>query len=63
MKRRELSQVRIERGYELEEVARYLGISKLALREYETYPGIIPITIAKQLLQFYRVSGEYINFT
>lgn len=63
MKRRELSQVRIERGYELEEVARYLGIGKLALREYETDPGIIPITIAKQLLQFYRVSGEYINFT
>lgn len=62
MQRKELSRIRIERGYKLEEVANRLGIGKLALREYETYPGIIPITIAKQLLQFYRVSGENINF-
>lgn len=61
-KKKELSQVRIERGYSLEEASDRIGIGTLALREYETYPGIIPITIARSLLSFYRVSGDEINF-
>ncbi|WP_322924620.1 helix-turn-helix transcriptional regulator [Paenibacillus campi] len=62
MKKKELSEIRIERGYEIEDVAKRLGIGKLALREYETHPGIIPLSIAKQLLKLYRVNGEKINF-
>lgn len=62
MKKKELSEIRIERGYELEEVARYLGIGKLALREYETFPSITPCLIARQLLIFYRVHAEQVNF-
>lgn len=62
-KTKELSEVRIERGYSLEEASDRIGIGTLALREYETHPNIIPINLAKEIFKFYRISGDEINFS
>ncbi len=62
MKVKELSEVRIERGYSIEEAAARLKIGFLALREYETNPDIIPVSIARQILNFYRVSADEVSF-
>lgn len=62
-KKKELSEVRIERGYSLEEASDRIGIGTLALREYETHPNIIPINLAKEIFKFYRISGDEINFS
>ncbi|MFD1885560.1 helix-turn-helix domain-containing protein [Paenibacillus wenxiniae] len=62
MKVKELSEVRIERGYSIEDAASRMGIGSLALREYETDPSIVPVSIACLLANFYRVSIDNVNF-
>lgn len=62
MKLRELSEVRIERGYSLKDVADHIGIGWMSLREYEAKPDIIPISLACEMLNFYRVSIDEVNF-
>lgn len=62
MKVKELSEVRIERGYSIEEAAERIGIGWMALREYETNPQDAPLSIALCISKFYRTSIDNINW-
>lgn len=62
MRVKQLSAVRVDRGYSIKEVADRIGIGWLALREYETMPYIIPVSVANEIAKFYRLSVDEIDF-
>ncbi|MDQ1233368.1 putative transcriptional regulator [Paenibacillus sp. SORGH_AS306] len=60
--KKDLSRIRIELGYSIEEVAKYMSLSVRTLSHYEGHPSELPLSIAAQLLDLYNIKFQTVNF-